>query len=196
MSLKNILKLAARFEVKLAQQAAPKIQVPPAQLQAISAILGQINQALNAKSKEEMLKYVNPANFSSSPFNPFSSNQSGGSGSGRGVGDWVEGNLRGRSYMSTYHSYYWNDLSEAYKALLDLYNKLIDGVKLNRAQTTEFMNKLRNPLQYLKDGKTQYTNIYSLLYGVERGDYDVKPAQQQQPAAPAAQPTAPKTWGA
>ena len=183
MSLKNILKLAARFEVKLAQQA--KIQVPYQQLQVMSGLLEQINVILSAKNYEQLLQSANPQRFPKPGFslpglptyNP-------------DKGKWT-GSGSGQSFIDQQFPKETEILKNGYQRVLKLYNALIDGTaRSGQNAVQEGWGWAYNMALYLKNDKEWGDKIRALQVVVEQ--LAQQPAQQAQPAAPAA----PKTWGA
>jgi hypothetical protein len=184
MSLKNILKLAASFEVKLAQQA--KIQVPYQQLQVMSGLLEQANAILNAKDYEQLMQYANPQKFQKPGFSlpglpTYNTDQGKWTGPGSGQ-FFVDKNY---PKDSTY-------LKSGYQNVLKLYNALIDGTaRSGQNAGQEGWGWAYGIAEYLKNTNEWHDKIRGLQTVVEQ--QAKQPAQQ---AAPAAQPTAPRTWGA
>lgn len=181
MSVLRLIKLAIKFETKLAQQ-----KVSYQNLEKISNMLGIINEALNAKTKEDLTKYV----VNMSDFGPGLN----ASGQGALIYDTIEGNLRGRSYMSTYNHWTFNNISKAYQSLLNIYNKLIDE-KGNEINISTLRKELE-PLLFIKNGQQFLTDLSIMIRVVQLTNTAEHPyPYTKTPEIVQETISAPKTWG-
>jgi hypothetical protein len=176
MSTHKLFKLAARFEAKLAQQAAPKPQIPYTQLQVLSELLDQTNKALAAKDYNQLMQFANPEKFPQPGFAlpglpTYNTDQ----------GKWT-GQGSGQFFMDKNYPRPFALLKNLYANTLALYNGIIDGS--SNGEDRRF-GSAYGMAEYLKDSNTWHSKIQELQKLLKA---------PQAPAQPAA--TAPRTWGA
>ncbi len=145
MSIRNLLKLAAEFETKLAQG---KPRIPYQTLQQISNTLGIINSALTAQTKEEAGKFIIPKFL----------NYENGT-----TPEHIEGNIRGRSYLSINHDSLYKILIKDHKNILSVYQKLIDGGKPDTTDLDGVEQFAKNIASLFQSGEAMKQTLFLAL---------------------------------